>query len=215
VRGVLRRRRVKAGGLFEVLYAPAKPTLHGALAYANKLAFGHALGFAPERWRPPRSGRLERLGRAAGGQPCAYVQLLVGRGFAGPLPSVTVSAPAAEALEEVRWGLRLLRSATGSVFLYAEVAGIPLTLEGDDVPWPALARGREGLYVPGFEAFTEALAAEREGRQRLVLCDWRRWEPEPERRIPSPARMLLALVRCGDGRVAYVLWVSRGGMLWS
>jgi len=215
---VLLRRRKKRGrwapptALFEVLFTPAKPTLHGALAYANKLAFGHALGFDPEEWSPPRSGLAVKDGRAPRGDRVAIAQLWVSRGLAEPLPSVKVSASAAASFsEELRWALRCARGAAGSIFLYSEVIGVPLTLEGDDVPWPAFARGREGLYVPGFEALIEAFHAEREGLEKLVLCDWKRWERKEGSASPTPTRMLLALGKCSDGRAVYILWVSRGG----
>jgi hypothetical protein len=216
---ILRRRRWPPGGLrtprLDLAYFPAAPTLHGALAFANLLAFGHPLGAERGAWKPRQA---VRVARAPSGEPVAAAQLIVSRGPPGPPPQVRASAAARSAHRLVQLVLKHAWLVTGSVALYAEVVGVPLLLPEVRIPWPALAQGREGLYAPGFEAYLLALEAERGGERQLLLRDWARWEPRPEQEEPVARKMLLALAKPppsegGDGRVIYALWLSPSALL--
>ena len=216
---ILPRRRGPPRGLsiprLELAYFPAAPTLHGALAFANLLAFGHPLGAERGAWKPRQAAKAAK---APSGEPVAAVQLIVSRGPSGSPPQVRASAAARSAHRFVQFVLKHAWLVTGSVALYAEVVGVPLLLPEVQIPWPALAQGREGLYAPGFEAYLLALEAERGGERQLLLRDWTRWEPQPGQEEPVARRMLLALAKPppsegGDGRVIYALWLSPSVLL--
>jgi len=214
---VLLRRRAGRGRLttLDLVYFPIKPTLHGAYAYANALAFGHPFGADTESWKPPRRVHTVKVGRAPSGERVAAVQLVVSPGPSARMPSLKASSAARWVRSEILWVASAAWRVTGSVLLYAEVRGIPLALgDVERLPWPALAQGEEGIYAPGFMAYLEAWRAEREKRGKLILSDWKPWEPQtPEEREPTPRRMLMLLAKPppeegGDGRVIYALWLA-------
>lgn len=194
------------------LYQP--PTLTSALCFANVLAFGHPLGFDLEK--PPSRPRL-RVAKVAG-EPVAYARVELNR--EGREVSLRASRGARSLYRELAH-LARFASGPGSLLLSAEVRWVnlahpPLAVE---LPWSVLAQARERVYVPGIEAYLEAVLAEREGRRQLLLADWRRWEPGEPGEPPAASRMLMLLAKPapeegGDGRVFYFLAYNLRGGKW-